>query len=303
MIFRKLKAKIWTRKRIKKNNKAKTPVKCKDFIHALDKTTLDSLKKIPLFEKVCGKVFSTISDPKTQSFTQSDCVEITEKQMCRIYKMVKSICNKIGIAIPKLYLKLDGKAEVITYGATTFAIIIHSGILDKYNDDEIYAILSHECGHIACNHTLYHSAIRFILDSGELGLKELGNALNKGGILGTLVSGAISAGEDALESLFLQWLKVSELSADRIAIICCGECERVIETLMLQEGASRRVVTRINKQTFIQQAVDYNKELENNKLNKAFEFFTAKTKSAPMLANRLLEAQKFSKSKEFKDIL
>lgn len=302
MIFKTLKAKIWTSNRIRKNNKSNTPIKCEEFIHPLDKNALDTLKKIPLLEKVCGKILSAINDPKTQAVTKSDCVEITEKQVRKIFKMVKSICNKIGIEMPKLYLKLDGKTDVLTYGATTFTIIIHSGILDKYYDDEIYAILAHECGHIACKHTIYHSAIRCLLDGGEFGLKELGHAFNKGGIVGSLIGGAITVVDETLESTFLNWVKLSELSADRIAIICCGGHSRVIQTLILQEGASRRVIAGINKQTFIQQAVDYDKELENNKVNKAFDFFSQKTKEKPMLASRLNEAQKFANSEQFKTL-
>lgn len=303
MIFKKLKAKAWTSAQIRKNNRVTTPINCEAFIHPQDKLTLDSLKKIPLLETVCGKILSALNDSKTEAFTKTDCAQITQKQFGKIYKMVQSICNKIGIVIPKLYLKLDGKTEITTFGATNFTIIIHSGILDKYYDDEIYTMLAHECGHIACKHTLYHSAIRFILDGGEFGLKEIGNALNKGGLLGSLVGDAFSLGEDALETAFLKWLKLSELSADRIAIICCNGDQCLIETLMLQEGASRRVIASVNKKSFIEQAVDYDKELEKNKVNKAFEFFASKTKDSPMLASRLHEAQKFALSDEYKTLL
>lgn len=302
MIFKTLKAKAWTSAQIRKNNKT-LPINCEQVIHPQDKATLDSIKKIPFFEQVCSKALSITHDQKIDAFTKTDCVEISPKQFGKIYKMVKSICVKIGIAMPKLYVKLDGKAEIITLGTSTFSIVIHSGMLDKYYDDELYIILSHECGHIACKHALYHSAIRFILNGGELGLKELGNTLNMGGLLGSLVGGAVSLSEEAIEALFLNWLKASELSADRIAIICCNGEKKLVETLMLLEGASRHTVAKVDKKAFIDQAVDYEKELEKNKLNKAFEFFSSKTKETPMLASRLNEAQKFATSDEFKEIM
>lgn len=302
MWFREQKAKKWTKRIVEKNLKATTPIDCEQYIHDLDKTALVALKKIPLLDTVCSKILSIMNDKQNTIINMSTKIHITEKQLPKIYKMVQSICNKIGIDMPELYLELNREPNAYTYGTENFTIIIHSGLLECLEDDELYAVLAHECGHIACKHGLYHTIGGMVLSGGVFGLHELSNYLNSKGLFGGVAGNIVATVDSALELAFYHWYRCSELSADRVAIICCGSAEPVIETMMRLAGGTTHIDSEINKDLFISQAVDYQQSMEKNVINKGLEFLLTKNDTHPLLAVRAYEAQKFANSNEFKKI-
>lgn len=300
MYFREQKAKQWAKRQIRKNLNASEPVNCKQFIHGADKAALSALKKIPLLDTVCSKVLSVVDYSKYNVIRMSSMVHITENQLPKIYVMVKSICNKIGIEMPDLYLKMDREVNATTYGTEKFTIVVNSGLLECLEDDELYAVLAHECGHIACNHGLYHFLAGLLLGGSEIGLAEyLGNK----GIVGGVINSVMSLVDDALELALFQWSMCSELSADRIAAICCGSANPVIETMMRCAGGTKHIDSEIDRDLFIAQAVNYQQMVNDNKVNKTLEFILTRKQTHPLLAVRAYEVQQFANSKEFLDII
>lgn len=232
----------------------------------------------------------------------SNMVQISENQIPKIYNMVNSICKKIGIEMPDLYLKLDRSPNAYAFGTEKFTVVIHSGLIECFEDDEIYAVLAHECGHIACEHMLYHTIGKLVLSGGEFGLDSLSGMLASKGIVGSIIGNVVSLADSALELALYHWSRCSELSADRIAIICCGSASPVIETMMRLAGGTKHIDSEINKDLFISQAEEYQKLAAENKINKTLEFLLTKNNSHPLLAVRAYEAQKFASSEEFKSI-
>ncbi len=303
MLFRKQKAKRWTKKQIRKNLNVSVPVNCEQYIHSADRAALTVLKKIPLLDTVCGKILSFRNDRQMNIINMSSNIHITENQIPKVYSMVKSICNKIGIEMPELYLKLDRNPNAYAYGTEKFMIVVHSGLLECLEDDEIYAVLAHECGHIACQHMLYTTLGRLIFGEASYGLSELSDMFDSKGLVGRIFGGVVSAVDNVLELALYHWYRCSELSADRVAVICCGSAEPVIETMMRLAGGTTHIESEINKELFIAQAADYQQIMADSKVNKALEFLMTKNEIHPLLAVRAYEAQQFANSEEFADIL
>jgi len=293
MFFRKQRAKRWTKKIISKNMQVTTPIDYKQYIHKTDKITFTALRSIPLFDKVCSKMLSFVDDPQFQILDMSSKIRITEKQVPRIYFMVQSIANKLGIDMPELYLELDREPNAYTWGYKKASITVNSGLLECFEDDEIYAVLAHECGHIACQHLLYQTIGDFILKGEKRGLRYIG-------LENTIIDDILTT---PLKLAFFNWQRSSELSADRAAVICCGSAEPVIETMMRLSGGSVHFDSEVNKELFIAQAKDYQELMSDSKINKALEFWLTKNRSHPFLAIRAYEAQQFANSDEFKNIV
>lgn len=302
MFFREQRAKRWTKKQINKNLNICTPINCERYLHSADRAALEALKKIPLLDTVCSKILSILNDRQVNIINMSSMIRISEQQLPKIYIMVQSICNKIGIEMPELYLVLDREPNAYAYGTEKHTIVIHSGLLECLEDDEIYAVLAHECGHIACNHMLYHTVAKLVLGGGQIGLHELGNMFTGKGLVGNIVGGAITAVDSALELALYHWYRCSELSADRVAVLCCDSASPVIETMMRLAGGTTHIDSEINKELFIAQAKDYKQIIEESKVNKVLEFLLTKDNEHPLLAIRAYEAQQFALSEEFKDI-
>lgn len=298
-LLRTYKSKKWVKQIINKNSKEITPIDYQKYIDKTDKVALAALKAIPLFDKACSKILSIMNEPQRHIFDMSNKIRITENQVPKVYYMVKSICNKLGIEIPDLYLELNREPNAYTYGTEKIAITIHSGLLECLEDDELYAVLAHECGHIVCKHVLYHTIGAYILDGGHMGLHKLETLLNK-----TLIGGLISTTIDSsLELAFFHWLRCSELSADRVAVYCCESANPVIESMMRLAGGTTHIDLEIDRDLFINQAEEYQKLTEDKKINKALEYWLTRNHTHPLLAVRAYQAREWAKSTEFADII
>lgn len=89
---------------IKKAKKNTIPVSYEQYLHKDDGLALKSLKLVPFFDKICSKLISIFNEPIYNIYYQSSKIEITSKQLPKIYKMVEDICRKLGIDIPQVYL-------------------------------------------------------------------------------------------------------------------------------------------------------------------------------------------------------
>lgn len=278
---------------IKKAKRNGTPAQPEQYTHKDDEIALSALKKIPFFDKLCSKFIETFDEPFDNIWDTSSKIEITEKQLPKIYNMTADICKKLGIEIPKLYLELDRIPNAHTYGNKKATISITTGLLECLKDDEIYAILAHECGHIACKHLLYHTMGALLLDGGSI----LGAILDK-----NLIASAILT---PLKVGFFHWVRCSELSADRAAAICCGNADLVVKTMMRLAGGTTTIKQKVDMQSFIQQTKDYDSLINGSVANKAIEFYLTSKKNIthPLHAIRAYKITEWADSAEFKTIL
>lgn len=295
------KATRWTKKRIKINLKATKPIDCTKYVHPADKNALDALKKIPLHDVICKKAMSFINEAADRLSCMSSMIHITEKQLPRVYRMVESISRKLGIEVPELFLEWSGDPNAYTFGVEKYSIVITSGLLDCLEDDEIYAVLAHECGHIVCNHVLYQTIGRILLSGSSKGLKSLSEKIP--GLVGALVDGAVSTLDSALELAFFRWMRCSELSADRIAAICCGSATPVVEAMMRLAGGTVHLSSEIDTELFVSQAEEYHQMMSDSKANKLLAYWLNKGNTHPVYAVRAYDARQFAASEEFKSAM
>ena len=266
------------------------PANPQKYMHDADRRALNDLKRIPVFDKVCSK-FIQLFDEKVFGITDmANKIRLSEEQVPRIYNMLPGICEKLGIEkIPPLYLELNRDPNAYTYGDKNPSITVTSGLLECLTDEEIYAVLAHECGHIACQHVLYHTMGQVILNGG---LELLGS--------GSLITAAVAT---SLKLAFYYWMRCSEFSADRAAVICCGKSEPVVQTMMRLAGGTSHIGEEIDRELFIAQAEDYQDLRNSSKLNKLIEFVVISSQTHPLLSVRASESRKWLESEQYQNIV
>lgn len=266
------------------------PANPQDYLHDSDRRALTELKRIPIFDKVCSK-FIQLFDERVFGITDmASKIRLSENQVPRIYNMLPEICEKLGIKeIPPLYLELNRDPNAYTYGDKNPSITVTSGLLECLTDEEIYAVLAHECGHIACQHVLYHTMGQVILNGG---LELLGT--------GSLITAAVAT---SLKLAFYYWMRCSEFSADRAAVICCGKSEPVVQTMMRLAGGTSHIGDEIDRELFISQADDYQDLRNSSKLNKLIEFCVISNQTHPLLSVRASEARNWLKSEQYQNVV
>lgn len=251
------------------------------FMHESDKTALQALKSIPGFTQLLKGFMSIWNERQFQLANMSSRLHISEKQMSKYYNMLPPICEKLGIEIPDLYLELNVVPNSYTSGDTHPFIVITSGLLETLPDELIPTVLAHECGHIACHHVLYSTMGRMILN-GVFSL-----------------SGFSSLVTTPLQIAFAYWMRCSEFSADRAAVLYDGAPDKMVEVCMRLAGYDKDIVADASVDAFIEQAHEYKELVKNSKWDKTLEFLMFSQYDHPLTALRAYECREWSCTDQF----
>lgn len=256
------------------------------YLHDSDKAAMAALKAIPGFSQVMKAFMKIWSEQQLRLINMSTNLRLNEKQMAKYYNMLPPICAKLGIDVPELFVELDVHPNAYTYGDTKPFIVITSGLFETLPDELIPTVLAHECGHIACHHTLYTTMGRAILNGASAFVSGLGNiALYP------------------IQLAFAYWMRCSEFSADRAAIICDGSAEKSTEVMMRFAGYDKDIMADANVEAFMEQAHEYKNLVDNNAWNKTLEFILFQNYDHPLNAIRAYEGREWEKTERYKNIL
>lgn len=256
------------------------------YLHDSDKAAMAALKAIPGFSQVMKAFMKIWSEQQLRLINMSTNLRLNEKQMAKYYNMLPPICTKLGIDVPELFVELDVHPNAYTYGDTKPFIVITSGLFETLPDELIPTVLAHECGHIACHHTLYTTMGRAILNGASAFVSGLGNiALYP------------------IQLAFAYWMRCSEFSADRAAIICDGSAEKSTEVMMRFAGYDKDIMADANVEAFMEQALEYKNLVDNNAWNKTLEFILFQNYDHPLNAIRAYEGREWEKNERYKNIL
>ena len=168
-------------------------IKPSEFIHPEDEAALRQLESIPGFPALVKKIMALGFEQLQYGLNMATAIRLSPTQLPKLYNHLPPICKRLGIAEPEFYLQMDPVPNAWTFGDTKIYITITSGLVELLNDEELDAVIAHECGHILCRHVLYHSIANYLL----LGADSLG-------ILGSLAT--------PVRFAIYYWQRKSELS-------------------------------------------------------------------------------------------
>lgn len=259
------------------------------YTHVSDRAALKALKSIPGFHQFVKGFMKIWSEHQFLISNMSSCVRINENQLSKYYDMLPPICEKLGIAVPELYLQLNVNPNAYTAGETNPFIVVTSGLFETLPEELIPTVLAHECGHIACHHVLYSTMGRILLGETTSALRSF---VPYGGLASL-----------PLEVAFYYWMRCSELSADRAAVLCDGSADKMSEVCLRLAGYDKDIQSLANKEEFLAQAREYREMISNSKWDKTLEFFSLRSASHPLMTVRALECEEWAASEQFRQIL
>ncbi len=258
-------------------------MKPSDFIHPEDAAAMRQLESIPGFAAFAKKLMAIGTEQQLYGVNMASSIRLSEKQLPHIYKHLPPICQRLGIAEPEFYLQMSPVPNAWTMGDTRIYITVTSALLEMMNDEELDATLAHECGHILCRHSLYHTLVYWIRN----GLVEQGLMPKK----------MMTPVEIAL----MYWNRKSELSADRAACIITSP-EAVVSTMARFAGGPKSITSQIDYQEWAKQGDEYEKIQQSGLWNKALQLQAIAELSHPFAAVRVREVMKWSESEQYRMI-
>ena len=258
-------------------------IKPNEYMHPEDAKALRELESIPGFPTLVKKVLALGLEKLQYGINMASAIRLSPTQLPEIYNRLPPICEKLGIKEPEFYLSMDPYPNAWTFGDTKIFVTVTSGLLQLLNDEEIDAVIAHECGHIACRHVLYHSLAHYIL-SGADNL----------GVLGLL--------SIPIQLASLYWERKSELSCDRAGSLVTSP-EVVASTMARLSGGPIDITEKIDLEEWARQADQYDAIRNDGIWNKTLQIYAIAQQNHPFAAVRVREILKWGKSEQYQRLI
>lgn len=250
-----------------------------EFIHPEDAAALRQLESIPGFPTLVKKFYAMGFEKLQYGMNMASNIRLSNSQLPKIYKRLPPICEKLGIAEPEFYLAMNPNPNAYTFGDTKIFITVTSGLVEMLNEEELDAVLAHECGHILCRHVLYHSVANYIL-----------SGMDMSGLLGTF--------SVPLRFAILYWQRKSELSCDRAGAIITSP-QTVAYVMARLAGGPQGITKDVNLKEWAKQADAY-EEIRNDGLwNKTLQTYAIMAQDHPFAAVRVREILKWGQTPQY----
>lgn len=253
------------------------------FIHPKDSQALNALENIPALPLLTRKFNEIFAERSYKVMNMSQKIRLSEKQIPEIYNILPPICEKLEIPLPELYLEQNPTINAYTFGDKAPFITLHSGLINHCSKDVIAAVIAHECGHIACHHTLYKSMASFFLGLGADILP-------------------IPFLQFALKYALLYWDRCSEYSADRVSAYIMGGSDSVVSTMTELGSGLLKYGDQLNEEEFLKQAEDFKEFNNESGWNKFLMYYQLLETNHPFLTDRASSIVDWCNSSNFNEL-
>lgn len=258
-------------------------MKPSDFIHPEDSAALRQLESIPGFPSLVKKFYALGYERLFYGTNMAKCIRLSETQLPEIYRHLPPICRKLGIEVPEFYLEMNPMPNAYTFGDTKIFITVTSGLVEMLSDDELEAVIGHECGHILCRHVLYHNMADMLINNADAF-----------GLLGMLTV--------PIKFALLYWKRKSELSCDRAGSLVTSP-ETVSRVMVRLAGGPRSITGNVNITEWARQADTYDLICKDGVWNKTLQTYAIMGMDHPFAAVRVREILKWGDSQEYQNII
>ena len=258
-------------------------IKPSEFIHPHDAAALRQMESIPGFPLLVKKILQLGLEQMRYGVNMASNIRLTPTQLPKLYNHLPPICERLGIAEPEFYLEMNPIPNAYTYGDSRIFITITSGLVDLLDDEELDAVIAHECGHILCRHVLYHSvAVEILRGADHLG-----------------VLGSLSL---PIQLAILHWYRMSELSCDRCASLITSP--EVVSRMMARlAGGPKSITSELNMEEWAAQADSYEAIRNDGLWNKSLQLYVTLGLDHPFNAVRVREILEWSRTPQYRALV
>jgi len=224
------------------------------FAHELDVDRLKKVKAIPGVAAILRKYTEKVLKETEYQSLKHNAVEIGPKQFPTINDIICNACDTLSVQKPKVYINSDREFNAYAMGVSTHVIVVNSGLVDAFSDDELAFVIAHEVGHIKCNHMLYKTAADLMTLAGAEAAGAGAQATAAAGLAFALpVSIASAVAISLIRSSLAKWSRAAEFTCDRAGLLVVKDPEVSGRALAKLSGFSSRLNDELSVDSFLDQ--------------------------------------------------
>ena len=261
-----------------------------EYIHPADSKALAALRAIPGIDTALKKLLAVTGESAIRVMFMASAVKVTPKQCPDLHAKLQIACTTLGVDMPELYVQQNPVVNAFTGGVEKPIIVLHTGLIERLNDEETLAVIAHEVGHIHAEHVLYLTAARLIEALANVSLAAVPVA--------ALIKELLSA---TMRGALLAWARRAELSCDRAALLVTQDPHVIGRTMMKLCGGT--MASKIDYDLFLEQAREFEKNYDEKFLDKFWADILTSGLSHPFPIWRVAEILKWVESGEYADLM
>jgi Zn-dependent protease with chaperone function len=240
------------------------------YRHPADQAATSALQRIPHFETLMRRLLGLGIARRERNLRLGSSVRLGPDQLPRIWELHVKATSALGIdQVPDLYMLNSPDLNAYTIGVKEPIVVIHSRLVEVFDETFLEVVLAHEAGHIHCDHFLYNSMLDVLFDL--LSLKQT-----------PLLAGLPLR---ALALALLSWQRAAEMSGDRAAGVVTGAPRAVCATLLGLAGGT--AVNDLNLDAFIRQGREFDQP--DHPLDLVYRLFDRISNDHPLAVRRVGE--------------
>jgi Zn-dependent protease with chaperone function len=253
--------------------------------HPADAAALAAFSSIPLAGELLRRAVGSTTERSLHLGALVNSARVSESQFASLHAILTEACLRLDLSPrPDLFIRLDPSPDARTLGADRPFIVLSSGALDLWDEEELACVLGHEIGHILSGHAVYKTLLGILIKASSL------------------IAGSIPLGGAALmgaATALKEWDRKSELSADRASLLVVQEAPIVFRALMKSAAGAR--IGQMDVNEFFRQARDY--EAGEGGLDSVFKLVDVLGESHPFPVTRITALQEWEKSPSYASVL
>jgi len=255
------------------------------YQHPLDKKLLDKMRDIVGIDTLVKEASNAYHERVSRMLLLGNGALVTERSFPKLKAGMIRISAVLGIEEPDVYVVGNGEPNAYTSGIKNPFIVISQELLRRISADEATGILAHECGHIACEHLLWHNVLMTTMSG-----------------IGTLSKIAATA-FSLLSPFVFQWYRASEYSADRAAAVALGRPAPIQGGLMKLLTGRTGFESELDIEEICRQADKLDEYLGENVWNKLLGITQRMFLTHPWTIVRIRELHRWEQSGGFFDAI
>ena len=244
------------------------------YEHPADKAAMSALRKVPGFDLALRKLIGLIGERSLRQLYLASAVRVTSTQFGKVHEIYQECLDVMDVADrPELFIAQTPIVNAGAIGTDKPFIVLNSGTLSLFSDDELRFIIGHELGHIISDHVLYKTMLKLLLSFsiGRLGIP-----------LAPLIFYGIIAS-------LKEWDRKSELSGDRAGLLCVQDVQVAYTVHMKMAGGGK--TDQMDVDEFVRQTEDYEKD--GNLLDSMVKILNLLWRTHPFHVLRLAELKRW----------
>ncbi|MEZ5428614.1 MAG: M48 family metallopeptidase [Pyrinomonadaceae bacterium] len=261
-----------------------------EYVHPADSKALAALRAIPGIDTALKQLLKVTGESAIRVTFLASAVKVTPKQCPDLHAKLQVACTTLGVDMPDLFIQQNPIVNAFTGGVDKPIIVLHSGLLERLNEEEKLAVIAHEVGHIHAEHVLYLTAGQLILALAQIPLASLPVA----GIIKEILSAT-------MRGALLAWMRRAELSCDRAALLVTQDPHVVGKTMMKLAGGT--LANKIDYELFLEQAREFQRNYDEKWLDKFWADIVNAGLSHPFPIWRVSEILEWVESGQYAELM